>query len=223
MTRILATSSRMMALVLAALLIGVLGAGPVSADDSDSDAADPNVAHREALEKSGDLEAPKPVPASTQTDKSGKITMKGTNYVVTCTPDAQAPHGSSGATKKGKYYIIAKVRVKCIGTGDYPGTVTIQVWSSLLWNKAKSKDDPDAIGGDWKSLAGEKDPEDVRVDGKVNTFYVPHEGKTGGTKTGLYQLSSTVTILKPTGQKVGRDMSVVRVCKVTKSSAGCTN
>lgn len=223
MTRVMTTSSRLVALVLAALLIGVLGAGPAGADEGAGDIADPTVAHEEALEKSRELKATTPVPASTQTDKKGKVTMKGTNFVVTCTPDAQSPHGSSGAAKEGKYYVIAKVRVKCVGTGDYPGTVNIQVWSSLLWNKAKSKDDPDAIDGEWKSLAGEKESRDVRVDGKVNTFYVPDDGKPGGKKSGLYQLSTTVTILKPTGQKVGRNMSGVRVCKVTNSSAGCTN
>lgn len=209
--------------LVAALLFGVFSISPAVAEGNGEWEANPVVAHQEALGQSRELTDPQPEPATIQTSSGGQITVQAARYTVICTPTAQNAHGSSGAAAKGKYYIIAKVRVSCNGTGAYPSSVTIQVWSSLLWNPAKSKSDPLALKGQWSSLASAKESRTVKVNGKVNTFYVPEEGKTGGTKTGLYQLSTTVTITHPAGQKIGRDLSGVMVCKVTTSSARCTN
>lgn len=210
-------------LLIAALLFGALSVTPAVADEGVEREADPVVAHREALEQSKELPGPSLESVTTTITSGGDIAVRAVRYTVTCTATADSPHGSSGAAKQGKYYIIAKVRVSCRGTGAYPGSITIQVWSSLLWNAAKSKSDPEAIKGAWISQASSKESRVVRVNGKQNTFYVPRNGEIGGTKTGLYQVSTTVTITKPTGQSVGSALSTVRVCEVTKSSAGCTN
>lgn len=207
----------------AAVMVGVLSTSPAFAKGGTAEEANPEVVHRETLEKSTDLVDLLSEPATTMVTRKGDIAVRAARYTVVCTPTANSPHGSSGAAKEGKYYIIAKVRVSCKGTGAHPGSVTIQVWSALMWNAAKSKSDPEAIKGSWRSLATSKEYRIVRVDGKANTFYVPQKGVTGGTRTGLYQLSTTVSITKPTGQKIGRDLSNVRVCRVTKSSASCTN
>lgn len=149
---------------------------------------------------------PVAVPAGVSTStRAGVTTLAAAGYVITCKPDAQNPHISSGASER---YVIYKTRVACTGTGSYPSRITIRVRGALMWDSARYSGDT-SNGIAWSALRTSDETRIVSVNGSLNTFYTPKLGTSGAYFTGHYQGSSTVEILSPVGQTVGSDISTV--------------
>lgn len=168
-----------------------------------------------------DFENPDPSPAEGGTDgEDGAVTLRAVKYTITRKPDAQNPHISEGARKKGEIYVIYKTVVTCTGTGTPPPVATIRVRGGLMWDSAKHAGDT-SNGIKWSNLRPSDETRTVKVNGSKNTFYTPQTGK-GGMFTGHYQGSSTVEIVTPTGFKVGSDLSGAVFCKPTTKTAVCS-
>lgn len=206
----------------ALLTASLAAASPAQAQSTaPPDETSPDVVHEETV---GDtlrfLESPQ-TPAESSPSTSGSTTLRAAGYTVSCRVDAQNPHISEGARKKGKIYVIYKSNVKCTGTGSYPAKVTIRVRSGLFWDSAKFAGDT-SNGISWSKLRSNDESRTVSVNGSGNIFYTPENGKDGAYFTGHYQGTTTVEITSPTGFKVGTDTSSVVFCKPTTATAKCS-
>ncbi|QIG39740.1 hypothetical protein G5T42_09780 [Microbacterium sp. 4R-513] len=190
------------ALTGAFILGSVLAAVPASAAGK-SDPADPVQQHVSQVGSQIPTGDPAPVLAGVAPQPSGGVTIAAAGYTVTCTPDAQNPHISSGAGG-----VIYKTRVSCLGTGAFPLQVTIRVRGALMFDSAAYSGDT-SNGINWYAIRSSTESRIVQVNGVWNTFYTPQSGTPGAGSTGHYQGSSTVEITSPTGQKVGSDISQV--------------
>ncbi|MFD6443578.1 hypothetical protein ACFWEJ_00655 [Promicromonospora sp. NPDC060204] len=134
-------------------------------------------------------------------------TLQAARFTVTCIIKAHDPHPSSGA---GKRYVIFKSTVKCSGTGSFPPTVTVRVKGGLFYDYASKAGDTSNIH--WVQAKSSSETRTVPVNGVTlrAPFYTPRNGRVGATGKGHFQETSTITIISPTGQKVGSSTSNVR-------------
>lgn len=125
------------------------------------------------------FENPDASPAEAGLGSEGEaIVLRASGYTIACTPDAQNPHVSEGARKKGEIYVIYKTVVTCTGTGNPPATATIRVRGGLMWDSAKFAGDT-SNGIKWSSLRSSEETRTVKVNGSKNTFYTPKSGLGG--------------------------------------------
>lgn len=231
MMRALSTRARR-SVAIATTMIGMMSLGasaataeaPSPVDDAPPSAEDivsPEEIHSVETGDTLSFENPDASPAEAGLGAEGEaIVLRASGYTIACTPDAQNPHVSEGARKKGEIYVIYKTVVTCTGTGNPPATATIRVRGGLMWDSAKFAGDT-SNGIKWSSLRSSEETRTVKVNGSKNTFYTPKSGL-GGTFTGHYQGSSTVEIITPTGFKVGSDLSGAVFCKPTTKTAVCS-
>lgn len=122
------------------------------------------------------------------------LTRKG-SWTIVCTINADNPHVSSGAGKKGKKYVIYKSRVVCSGTGSHPSHVTVQVRGALYFNPSSSRYDTSHIS--WRKVKTSKESRVIAVDGKKKTFYTPRNGQVGAKGKGHFQGNSILIVTSP--------------------------
>ncbi|WP_146083200.1 MULTISPECIES: hypothetical protein [unclassified Rathayibacter] len=208
-----------MALFLATSLIA---SGPAQAETSATTSTlSPEVLHDTKIGDSLIFSDPAATPAQATPSSSGQTSLRAASFTITCTVDAQNPHISEGARKKGQIYVIYKTNVKCTGTGSYPPTASVRVRSGLMWDSASYNGDT-SNGVNWQQVKSNDEPRTVKVNGSGNVFYTPAADKAGSTLTGHYQGSSTIEIITPTGQKTGSDISSPVFCKPTTQTAVCS-
>jgi hypothetical protein len=204
------------------LTMTLLAAGPASAQPGSPNAsASPEVLYEATIGDSLVFSNPAATPAQAAPSSTTQSTLRAASFTITCKVDAQNPHISEGARKKGQIYVIYKTNVSCTGTGSYPPTATLRVRGGLMWDSAAYSGDT-RNGVNWYSLRSSDDTRVVKVNGKGNIFYTPKADQSGARSTGHYQGSSTVEIVTPAGQKVGSDISSAVFCKPTTSTAVCS-
>lgn len=134
------------------------------------------------------------------TSETYRVELREASFTIACTITAHYPHHSSGAGG-----MIFKSTVNCTGTGSHPPTATILVKGGLFLDYAINDDDTSNV--DWNQVRSSNETRTVSVSGLNYTFYTPPLGTSGAHGRGFWMGTSTVTIVVPTGYKVGSDSS----------------
>jgi hypothetical protein len=140
--------------------------------------------------------APNPTSEPSSVGRQGRSSA----YKVACTGQIQDPHYSKGAGGA-----IAKLNVKCTGTGV--SVVTVRTQGLLTFGASSSPTQKKGV------IMGTRATSDysrsLNVNGKDEVFYLPHPGSNGGRGTGFWRATFTWQISSLPGATVGSDTKTI--------------